>query len=202
MNQLLLITHNIYRAFDETPSRETRAIFVDLSKAFDTVWHEGLIYKWKANGLNGNILKILQEYLTDRKQRVLLNGKISNWNIISAGVPQGSVIGPLHFLKYINDIVYNVKCDTKLFGDDTSLFMTVWDVNKAAFDLSRDLSKINLLVWQFKMKFNADKTEEVYFFCKREKSIHPIPKLGDEIISTKSKHKHLGFCKRTEALAC
>ena len=64
INQLLLIAHNIYRAFDETPSREIRAIFLDLSKAFDTVWHEGLIYKLKANGLSGNILKILKEYLS------------------------------------------------------------------------------------------------------------------------------------------
>ena len=67
INQLLLITHNIYRAFDDTPSREIRAIFLDLSKAFDTVWHEGIIYKLKANGLSGNILKILQDYFTDRK---------------------------------------------------------------------------------------------------------------------------------------
>ena len=69
--------------------------------------------------------------------------------------------------------------------------MTVRDVNKAALDLSRDLSKINLWVWQWKMKFNADKTEEVIFSCKREKSIHPILKLGDKIISKKSEHKHL-----------
>ena len=100
INQLLLITHNIYRAFDDTPSRETRAIFLDLSKAFDTVWHEGLIYKLKANGLSGNILKILQDYLTDRKQRVLLNGKSSNWDIISAGVLQGSVLGPLLYFSW------------------------------------------------------------------------------------------------------
>ena len=147
----------------------------------------------KANGLSGNILKILQDYLTDRKQRVLLNGKSSNWDIISAGVPQGSVLGPLPFLIDNNDIVNNVECDIKLFADDTSLFMTVRDVNKAALDLSRDLTKINLWAWQWKMKFNADKTEEVVFSCKREKSIHPILKLGDEIISKKSEHKHLGL---------
>ena len=123
INQILLITHNIYKAFDESPSRETRAIFLDLSKASDTVWHEGLIHKLKANGLSGNILKILQDYLIDRRQRVLLNGKSSNWDIISAGVPQGSVLGPLLFLIYINDIVCNVECDIKLFADDTSLFI-------------------------------------------------------------------------------
>ena len=66
-------------------------------------------------------------------------------------------------------------------------------LNKAALDLSRELTKINLWAWQWKMKFNADKTEEVVFSCKREKSIHPILKLGDEIISTKSEHKHLGL---------
>ena len=127
----------------------------------------------KANGLSGNILTILIG--------------------ISAGVPQGSVLGPLLFLIYINDIVHNVECDIKLVADDTSLFMMVRDVKKAALDLSRDLTKITLWAWQWKMKFNADKTEEVVFSCKREKSIHPILKLGDEIISTKSEHKHLGL---------
>ena len=198
INQLLLITHNIYRAFDETPSREKRAIFLDLSKALDTIWHEGLAYNLTANGLSGNILKILKDYLADPKQKVLLNGKSLNWNIISAGVPQRSVLGPLLFLIYINDIVHNVECDSKLFADDASLFMMVRDVNKAALDLSKDLSNINLWAWQWKMKFNADKTEKVVFSCKREKSIHPILKLGDEIISTKSEHKHLGLILDTK----
>ena len=71
--------------------------------------------------------------------------------------------------------------------------MTVRDVNKAALALSRDLSKMDLWAWQWKMKFNDDKTEEVIFSCKGETSIHPILKLGDEIISTKSEHKHLGL---------
>ena len=181
------------RAFDETPSRETRAIFLDLSKAFDTVWHEGLIYNLKANGLIGNILKILIDYLTDPKQRVLLNSKSSNWNIISAGLLQGSVLDPLLFSIYINDTVHNVECDIKLYVDDTSLFMTVRDVNKAALELSRDLSKINLWAWHWKMNFSADEAEEVVFSFKREKSIHLILKLGDETISTKSEHKHLGL---------
>ena len=97
INQLLLITQNIYRAFDETPSKETRAIFLDLSKAFDRVWHEGLIYKLEFNGLHGNVLRIVKSFLADRKQRVVLNGQCSKWDTISAGVPQGSVLGPLFF---------------------------------------------------------------------------------------------------------
>ena len=70
--------------------------------------------------------------------------------------------------------------------------MTVRDVNEAASDLSRDLVKISLWAWQWKMKFKADKTEEVVVSCKRQKSIHLNPKLGDEVISTSSEHKHLG----------
>ena len=70
--------------------------------------------------------------------------------------------------------------------------MTVRNVNEAALDLSRDLTRIRLWAWQWQMKFNADKTGEVVFSCKREKSVHPILKLGDETISTKSEHKHIG----------
>ena len=79
-----------------------------------------------------------------QRQRVLLSGKSSNWEIIYAGVPQGSVLGPLLFFIYINDIVCKVKCDIKLFADDASLFIMVWDVNEAALDLNRDLTKISL----------------------------------------------------------
>ena len=192
INQLLLITQNIYRAFDETPSKETRAIFLDLSKAFDRVWHEGLIYKSEFNGLHGNVLRIVKSFMADRKQRVVLNGQCSKWDTISAGVPQGSVLGPLLFLIYINDITHNVKCGIKLFADDTSLFTTVQDENVAALDLNRDLEKFNLWAWQWKMQFNADKTEEVIFSCKRNNPIHPGLKLGEEVIASKLEHKHLG----------
>ena len=193
INQLLLITQNIYRSFDEIPSKETRAIFLDPSKAFDMVWYEGLIYKMESNGLHGNILQIVKNFLADRKQRVVLNGQCSKWDTISAGVLQGSVIGPLLFLIYINDITDNVKCSIKLFADDTSLFTTVQNENVAALDLNRDLEIINLWAWQWKMQFNAVKTEEVLFSCKRNKPIHPSLKLGEEVIASKVEHKHLGI---------
>ena len=78
------------------------------------------------------------------------------------------------FLIYINDIVHNVERDIKVFADNTSLFVTVRDVSEASLDLTKNLAKISLRAWQWKVKFNADKTEEDLFSCKRERSIHPI----------------------------
>ena len=123
----------------------------------------------------------------------MLNGKSSQWTSISAGVPQGSVLGPLFFLVYINDLVDNVHCDVRMFADDTSLFSVVNEVNRTAEDLNRDLETVRLWAWQWKMQFNADKTEEIIFSCKRRKPFHPPLSLGSNEINTKSEHKHLGL---------
>ena len=174
INQLLSISHKIYTGFEERPSRETRAVFLDFSKAFDRVWHEGLLYKLECNGISGNLLKLIRNFLSNRKQRVLLNGKNSEWAEISAGVPQGSVLGPLFFLVYINDLVGNVRCDIKLFADDTWLFSVIYDKSKTAAELDRDLERVRLWAWQWNMKFNTEKTERVIFSAKRVKPIHPL----------------------------
>ena len=121
VNQLLAITHKIYSGFDQIPSRETRAIFLDLSKVFDSVWHAGLPYKLESNGISGNLLKLNRSFLSHRQQRVTLNGQSSEWREASAGVSQGSVLGPLFFLIYINDLTDNLQCNVKLFADHTSL---------------------------------------------------------------------------------
>ena len=193
INQLLAITHHIYCAFEENPSKETRAVFLDLSKAFDRVWHEGLIYKLECKGISGNLLTLVRNYLKDRKQRVVLNGRSSEWATVSAGVPQGSVLGPLFFLIYIHGLTENVACGVKLFADDTSLFSVVRNENETAQALNSDLEKLRIWAWQWKMKFNADKTEEVVFSCKRNKPVHPTLKLGSSDISAKIEHKHLGM---------
>ena len=120
--QLLAITHDIFLSFDSNPSLETRGVFLDISKAFDRVWHDGLLFKLKQNGVSGNLLGLIKSFHSDRVQRVTLNGKISDWKCILAGVPQGSILGPLFFLVYINNLANDLKLNVTLFTDDISLF--------------------------------------------------------------------------------
>ena len=154
INQLLSITHEIYKSFDD--GLEVRGVFLDISKAFDKVWHEGLIFKLKQNGISGDLLQILSDFLSNRKQRVVLNGQNSSWTNVHVGVPQGSILGPLLFLIYINDLADDLSSNVKLFADDTSLFSVVHDVNASARELNDDLKKINKWAFQWKMSFNPE----------------------------------------------
>ena len=107
-------------------------------------------------------LEILLYYsfLSDRVQRVTLNGKTSDWECIRAGVPQGSILGPLFFLIYINDLATDLKSNVKLFADGTSLFSIVSDLLETANILNRDLDKIRGWAEQWKMAFNPDPTKQ------------------------------------------
>ena len=107
------------------------------------MWHDGLLFKLKSYGISGCLFSVLEDFLDNRQQRVVLNGKMSNWSLVTASLPQGSVLGPLFFLTYINDSVENVSSEVKLFADDTSLFTVVYDLDIAADKLNRDLDIIS-----------------------------------------------------------
>ena len=141
------------------PSLEVQGVFLDISKAFENVLHDELIYKLKRNGINGNLLRLIYSLLSDRYPRVVLNGQTSNWNKIKAEVPQWSILGPLFFLIYINDLHSDLRCSAKLFADDTSLFSAVENVNETTANLNKDLENINKWAQQRKMFFNPGPTK-------------------------------------------
>ena len=154
INQLLAITHEIYKSFDAC--LDVRAVFLDISKAFDKVWHQGLLYKLKQNGILGNLLETLTDFLKDRKQRDVLNGQNSSWANVEAGVPQGSILGPLLFLIYIYDLPDNLSTNVKLFADDTLLFSVVHDIATSSCELSYNLNRVREWALQWKMSFNLE----------------------------------------------
>ena len=99
MNQLLTVIHQIYNVLEH--GSDVSITFLDISKAFDRVWHIGLLHKLRTLGVCGRLIDWLSDYLSNRKQRVVINGISSDWIIIEAGVPRGSILGPLVFLIYI-----------------------------------------------------------------------------------------------------
>ena len=112
VNRLVELVHNIESGLND--KEEIGIVFLDISKAFDKIWHGGLLFKLKQIGIDMSLLKWFQSYLSDRTQYVVLNGSASSHEPVMAGVPQGSILGPLLFLMYINDITENIESDMNL----------------------------------------------------------------------------------------
>jgi hypothetical protein len=173
--------------------KEIRVVFLDISKAFDRVWHAGLLHKLKGSGIRGRLLQWLQSYLKDRQQRVTINGVFSPWGKILAGVPQGSVLGPLLFLIFINDITHVIRrCKIRLFADDTCLFIEVDEPTEAAEALNEDLASINEWADKWLVTFSPPKTKELLISNKAPHD-HPALYLNNERIAEVKHHKHLGI---------
>ena len=196
INQLLSITDMINSSFDCDIPKEVRSVFLDISKAFDKVWHPGLLFKLKQNGIGGDMFNILHNFLSDRKQRVNLNGKVSTWKHIDAGVPQGSVLGPILFLIYINDLISGLKSDARVFADDSSLFVVVDDPITAHQILQDDLNHIENWARQWRFEFNPDPIKppiELIFSTKIKPQVHPTLYFHNIALIGVEEHKHLGL---------
>lgn len=135
--------------------------FCDLSKAFDCVDHDLLLGKLKLYGINGTSLQLFKSYLKNRRQKVMVGKDWSEEVVVSNGVPQGSVLGPFLFLIYINDLPSNVRANTFMYADDTSILSTDYDYNNLVSNVKLDVSDAEEWFKANKLLLNADKTQNV-----------------------------------------
>ena len=176
----------------------TRAVALDISKAFDRVWHAGLLHKLKSYGISGPTFSLISSFLSNRRLRVVLDGKSSQEYPVNVGVPQGSILGPTLFLLYINDLPDDVICNIAAYADDTTLYSRcdwasdLWQQLELASELESDLQ--DMVDWGKKwlVDFNAEKTQLVSFDrCNNNGSI--AVKMGGSVLEEKSSFKMLGL---------
>ena len=187
----IITTLRIYE-YVHAISYDLQLIFFDISKAFDKVWHKGLLFKLESVGIKHQLLQWFRDYLDNRKQRVIINGKHSSWANVTASVPQGSVLGPLLFLKYINDITTNLSSKTTLYADDTSISKHVTDPITSNNELQHDLTTIETWADKWKIKFNPVKSEALLITrgLNRADSMFIFQ---NHIVNNVNEHTHLGL---------
>ena len=191
VNQLAFMYHTFAKALND--KFDIRLVFCDQSKAFDKVWHGGLLYKLKTFGIEGSLYDWFENYLSNRRQRVTIKNGLSTWAEVRAGVPQGSILGPLLFLIHINDIVENIESNIKLFADDTSLYVIVEkNEHDSVQQLNRDLEKISTWADTWLVTFNPDKTKSMQITLKKNINASPVF-FNNHILDMVTSHKHLGI---------
>ena len=188
--QLIDIYHHICQTFDN--DQFSCMVFCDVSKAFDRVWHKGLIFKLKQYGINGSLLNWVSDYLSNRRQRVVIRSCTSSSLLVKAGVPQGSVLGPLLFLIYVNDIADSLLSLTRLFADDSSLFYSTSSLFDLQGIINHDLVVLSAWAKQWLITFNPTKTEAILFTLKHYQQL-PLIEFDGNPITFVSSHKHLGL---------
>ena len=164
---------------------------LDISKAFDRVWHAGLLHKLKFSGISGQIFSLISSFLSNRRLRVVLDGKSSQEYPVIAGVLQGSILGPTHFLLYINDLRDDVICDIDIYADDTTLYSRCDQASdllqqlELASELESDLREMMDWGKKWLVDFNAGKTQLVSFDRSNKNGSIDV-KMGGSILEEKS----------------
>ena len=191
---LSYLNDKILKSFDK--GLMTGVILIDLQKAFDTIGHGVLLQKLYAIGFSKHTVNSFQSNLSNRSFLVSLGNNFSKPESVSCGVPQGSILGPLLFLIYVNDMSQAVKCDLFLYADDTCLVCQHKDINKIESQLNEDFC--NICDWfvdnKLRTHFGEDKTKSILFASKfKRKNIKKLHlKFGDMQIKQHSKVKYLG----------
>ena len=174
----------------------TLAVFVDLRKAFDTVDHEILLKKLECYGIREKNLRWCANYLINRSQCTLANGHLSLKAEITCGVPQGSVLGPLFFIMYVNDVQPVImNAGIQMYADDTVLYAAGEDIRTAASDLQDALNHFTGWCYENKLTLNASKTKQMVFgtryMVKKAKNITMM--IGATPLQTVPTYKYLGI---------
>lgn len=175
---------------------ETHAIYTDFQKAFDKVNHVILIRKLSGVGVHGNLLRWVTSYINNRSQIVTIKGFKSKAAVMTSGVPQGSLLGPLLFLIFINDLASILKCNSLLYADDLKIFKSIKSNNDCQ-TLQADLDTLSAWCTENKMSLNVNKCFAMSFTKKKNKIGHSY-KINDNLLVTKSSAKDLGIIFDTE----
>ena len=193
--QLLGLTQDIAEAMDLR--EETDAIVIDFAKAFDKVPHDLLMAKIRRLNIDHRVIDWIQIFLKNRKQNVRIGDVFSKEVDVTSGIPQGSVLGPLLFLIYVNDIPTNIKSDIRLFADDCILYRRITNVEDRVI-LQNDLNQLAEWTKINGMKINVAKCKHINFSRRKSQLLHHYF-LNDENINNVPDCKYLGI-KLTENL--
>ncbi|CAH2096055.1 unnamed protein product [Euphydryas editha] len=169
----------------------TGMVLLDIEKAFDTVWHEGLLHKLLINNVPTGLVKLVQSYLVNRSFSVAIGEHRSSLKPIPAGVPQGSILGPYLFSLYINDIPKRPHTQLAIYADDTASYTTFEDGDLVIGRLQLSIDLLSDFFTKWKLKLNSNKTECIMFSRRRSVPSKKI-KINDHIIPWSRQVKYLG----------
>lgn len=186
--QLSCFVHDLQSNLDVNVRTDT--IFLDFSKAFDSVNHSRLLYKLSKLNIDSLVLTWIDRYLCDRSQATMVNGCLSSFVSVRSGVPQGSVLGPLLFLIFINDLSNCVSSSFRLFADDCVIYRSI-SSSSDSVALQRDLNLIHSWCCDWLLFLNVSKCSHVSFTRSKQPYVHTYT-LGGSPISKSSSYKYLG----------
>ena len=187
--QLTITTQDLVKALDN--KKQVDAVVLDFSKAFDRVPHHRLLHKLHHYGIRNSLLLWMENFLTTRSQRVVVDGASSEWTPVTSGVPQGTVLGPLLFLSFINDLPTGITSQLRLFADDCLIYRPISSIEDT-IALQNDLDTLHQWSTKWNMKFNTDKCHTMRITLLRN-TINADYHLGNSSLTMVSEYPYLGL---------